>query len=238
VELRFRKEASPIRLADGRAAHLFVVSIPRIDGAGPDAAFLGSVDRRILLAVTAVGVLALAGTWLVAQNTVRPIRRLQEATTLLARGALREPVPTDGPREIAELAGSFNHMAADLDQQQTLRRNLMHDVTHELRAPLTALRCRLESVLDGVAADPAQSMRDLREQVLHLSQLVDDLQEIAQAEAHELRLQLSHAPLAELVRSALRGTGLESDPRIDVDLVPGSPLMPTRCVRGRSSSTC
>jgi signal transduction histidine kinase len=220
VQLRFHKEPSSIHLSDGRTAQLFVIPVPRAGADTDSVAFLGSLDRRLVFAVTVVGILALAGTWLVARAAVRPLRTLQEATALIARGQLQEPVSSAGPREVAELAVSFNQMASDLARQQTLRRHLMDDVTHELRAPLTALRCRLESVLDGVAADPAQSIRDLREHVLHLSRLVDDLQEIALAEAHELRLQRAQTRIEDVVRSALKGAGLESDPRIQVAVAP------------------
>jgi two-component system, OmpR family, sensor histidine kinase BaeS len=105
-------------------------------------------------------------------------------------------------------------MAGQLQRQQELRRNLVHDVTHELRTPVTALRCRLESIVDGVSPDPRVALRGAHEDVVQLGQLVDDLQEIALAEAGELRLSMAEVPVAPLLESAVRGAGLEGDARV------------------------
>ena len=104
-------------------------------------------------------------------------------------------------------------MAGELERQQALRQSLVHDVAHELRTPLTALRCRLETVLDGLSPDPARAVRDVHEEVLHLGRLVDDLQDLALAEARELRLNLTDVPLADVVASAIRAAGLDGDAR-------------------------
>ena len=109
-------------------------------------------------------------------------------------------------------------MADDLERQQVLRQRLLHDVAHELRTPLTALQCRLETVIDGLARDPAQAVRDLHEDVRHLGSLVDDLQDVALAEAGELRLSIADHAASELVRSALRVAGLEGDARVRLDV--------------------
>jgi two-component system sensor histidine kinase BaeS len=126
-------------------------------------------------------------------------------------------VKSDGPGEIAELgdlARSFNHMAAELERQQVLRRNLVHDVAHELRTPLTSLRCRLETVIDGLAADPRPAVVQANEEVAHLSQLVADLEELAHAEAGELTLTIADVKLSDVVRSSVRVAGLEGDRRL------------------------
>jgi two-component system sensor histidine kinase BaeS len=135
----------------------------------------------------------------------------------LAHGRFSRRVRTDGPDEVAALATSFNDMAAELERQQTLRESLVRDVAHELRTPLTALQCRLETAMDGLSADPVGSLKDLHEQVRHLSKLVDDLQDLALAEARELRLQPETVRVVELVASAIRAAGLTQDVRVRVD---------------------
>ena len=101
---------------------------------------------------------------------------------------------------------------------QALRRGLVHDVAHELRTPLTALRCRIETVVDGLSTDPARALADVRDEVLHLGRLVDDLQELALAEARELRLDVTDVALETSVDSALRAAGLEDDGRVRREL--------------------
>ena len=110
-------------------------------------------------------------------------------------------------------------MATDLERQHLLRQQLLHDVAHELRTPLTALQCRLETVVDGLARDPgAVRARFLHEDVLHLGLLVDDLQDVALAEAGELRLSIADHAASDLVRSGLRAAGLDGDARVSIDV--------------------
>jgi signal transduction histidine kinase len=154
-----------------------------------------------------------------------PIAELRDAARDLARGDLSRRVAARGSDDVAELARGFNAMAADLERQQTLRRNLVSDVAHELRTPLTALRCRLETIIDGLTTDPRRSVRDANEEVRHLSQLVDDLQELALAEARELRLNIGAVDLAEVtasaVRAAISSTAAEASLRIQVNIPSG-----------------
>jgi two-component system sensor histidine kinase BaeS len=128
-------------------------------------------------------------------------------------------VPAEGPAEIADLGRAFNGMAAELERQQRLRRDLVNDVAHELRAPLTAMLCRLDAAADGLEADPAAALAGFHGDVFHLASLVEDLQELALAEAGRLRLDCRPTVLAEAVAAALRTAGLDEDtrPRVQID---------------------
>lgn len=215
ITLAFHGPDAPrVTLKDGRRARIHVLRMPEPGRDQPAAVFLGSIDRRLLVATTAVGLLALATTRWLTRRIVGPIREVRDAAQDLARGNLGRRVAAHGSDEVAELARAFNAMAADLEHQQTLRRNLVHDVAHELRSPLTALRCRLETIIDGYSADPRQAVSGANEEVRHLSRLVDDLQELALAEAGELRLSIADVDVAAVVASAARAAGLEGDPRL------------------------
>ncbi len=214
--------AAVIRTADGRDAELRVLVLPQAKEAQdvPGAAFLGSIDHRLLIATTLVGVVALAATWILTRRIAGPIVELSEATQDLATGNFARRVPARGADEIAALARSFNAMAAALEHQQALRRSLVSDVAHELRTPLTALRCRLESIIDGVATDPRLALSGANEEVQHLARLVDDLQELALAEAGELTLSVGPLDIAAVVASAARAADLDGDRRLRLDGVP------------------
>jgi signal transduction histidine kinase len=221
IALRFIDRAAPrVRRRDGGTAILFVVPIPARGIVPPDAAFLGSVDRRLLMATTIVAIVVLGITWTLTRRIVRPIGELCGAARDLASGDLTRRVAVAGADEVTELGHSFNAMAAALERSQTLRRQMMHDVAHELRTPLTALRCRLETIVDGLSRDPQQALAGANEEVQHLSRLVDDLQELAMAEARELRLTMTTAGLAEVAQSAARVAGLDRDPRLRFDVSP------------------
>jgi signal transduction histidine kinase len=205
---------SPITLASGEPATVHVVVWPNDDVKSPAREFLGSIDRRLIGVTLFVGVLALVATWVVARRIGGPIAELNRATRDLARGDFSRRVAEHGADELGDLARSFNHMAAELERQRSLRRNLVHDVAHELRTPLTSLRCRLETVIDGLATDPRPAVVHANEEVAHLSQLVADLEELAHAEAGELALSIGRVNLADVVRSSMRVAGLDGDPRV------------------------
>ena len=218
VALRFRQPGSSLRLADGRDAMLYIVTFPNPERRRHTEAFLMAVDRRLQFTTAFVGMFALALTWAIVRSSVRPLEELRAATRDLARGRLGTRVEPRGSREVVELGRAFNAMADDLQRQHLLRQRLLHDVAHELRTPLTALQCRLETVIDGLARDPAQAVRDLHEDVRHLGSLVDDLQDVALAEAGELRLSIADHAVSDLVRSALRAAGLDGDARVRLDV--------------------
>jgi two-component system sensor histidine kinase BaeS len=216
LSLRFREPGAPLRLSDGRTAIAHLIDLPPDRPDEPAARFLGSVDRRLLWVTTLVAIAAIVATWLVARGTVRPLVSLRDATLDLAGGNLARRVTPSGAQEVEALGRAFNAMAVELEHQLDLRRRLVNDVAHELRTPITAMRCRLETLVDGLSADPARSLSDLTEDVRHLARLVDDLQEVALAEARELRLSVSEVALADVARSAARAAGLERDPRLAI----------------------
>ncbi len=139
-------------------------------------------------------------------------------------GNLTRRVSIAGSDEIAELSKSFNAMASELENQQRLRRNLVHDVVHELRTPLTALRCRLDSISDGISKDPRSEIEGANDEIAHLTSLVEDLHEVALAEARELRLNITVEQLEPIMASAIRAAGLEGDSRLHVMVAAGTAL--------------
>jgi signal transduction histidine kinase len=221
ASLRFRQTPVHIRREAGGAAAVYVIPMPVETGERVEDAFLGAVDRRLVLAATVVGLLALAATWAVVRGVTGPVDELQRATRDLAAGARTRRVVPRGSRETRALGEAFNAMAAELERQEALRRDLVHDVAHELRTPLTDLRCRIEALVDGLAADPRQAIAALHDDVRHLGRLVDDLQELAQAEARVLHLDRRPVAIGDVVRAAVRSAGLEADPRVAVAVAPG-----------------
>jgi signal transduction histidine kinase len=218
VSLRVPADGDALTMADGTEARLHVLPLPNPEREQRVDAILYSMDLRLVWATGVIGALALAVTWAIARSSVRPLGALRAATHELALGRLAARVEPRGSREVVELGRDFNAMADDLERQHLLRQRLLHDVAHELRTPLTALQCRLETVIDGLARDPAQAVRDLHEDVRHLGSLVEDLQDVALAEAGELRLSIADQAAPELVDSALRAAGLDADARVRLDV--------------------
>jgi signal transduction histidine kinase len=232
LTLRFHLPGTPVIMADGSTASLYLLPFPERDAPRPEAVFLGSMDRSLLLISGLIALIAVVGTWILTKRIVHPIEELRDAALDLGRGDLRRRAEIGGRDEIADLARSFNTMAAQLEKQQQLRRNLVQDVVHELRTPLTALRCRIDSIVDGVASDPRRQLTGTEEELVYLEHLVDDLHELALAEARELKLNFSDVALAPVLASALGAAGLDSDSRVQVTL-PGEMTVRADAVRLR-----
>jgi signal transduction histidine kinase len=132
-----------------------------------------------------------------------PIGVLANAARRLGRGDLSQRVEFQGKGEVGELAQAFNSMAANLERAEQLRRNMIADVAHELRTPLSNIQGYLEAIRDRVMKPNAATIRSLNEETALLSRLVDELQELSLAEAGELKLVYHAEDIAKLVKQAV-----------------------------------
>jgi signal transduction histidine kinase len=174
--------------------------------------FSSGHDMTILFVAVASSTAALAGAVMVARRIAGSIERVRSASMAVAHGDLAARAPEDGPAELAELAASFNEMAANVEGLFDARRQLVAWASHDLRTPLANMQAMLEALEDGLA-DPARYLPALREQVRTLGGLVDDLFELARIDAGALTLELREAPLPGLVESCLRGVEAEAEAR-------------------------
>lgn len=157
------------------------------------------VNRGVLAGVVAAALVAAAAAWLLARRIGRPLHRLEQAALQLATGDLTHRVDVDGPGEIAVLGEAFNDMADSLQQAEAMRQRLVADVAHELRNPLAAIRAQVEGMSEGVLPADAARLGSVTEDVLHLSALIDDLQELSVAESGRLRYTMRPVDLSALV---------------------------------------
>jgi signal transduction histidine kinase len=120
----------------------------------------------------------------------------------MEQGDLNERVEARSDDEIGELARAFNRMADTLSRNEQLRRDMIGDIAHELRTPLTNIRCQIESLQDGVIEPRREVIDSIHEEAMLLNRLIDDLQELALAEAGQLRLALEPTDIAEIIRKS------------------------------------
>jgi signal transduction histidine kinase len=187
----------PVFLAGGACAYV----LPDDEPSGrPE---LAALDRRLLFTFGAAAVIAILMALVISRRITQPVERLTAAVHAMAGGSLQTRVPVQGRDELAQLATAFNSMADALAAQQDLRQRMVSDVAHELRTPLTNLRCELEAIQDGLATPDAARIASIHEEVLHLGRLVDDLQQLALAEAGGLRLNRERIDLGEAVARAI-----------------------------------
>lgn len=166
-------------------------------------AFVASVDRGVAGAAMFAIVLAAAVAFVLAAYLSRPIRKLESAAETLAEGDLAHRVDVAGPAEVAALGEAFNRMADSLESAEELRRRMVADVAHELRNPLAAARAQAEGMAEGVLTADESRLKSVVEDLTHLSALINDLQELAVAEAGRLAYDMVALDLAEIASSEL-----------------------------------
>jgi len=162
-----------------------------------------SINRFLLLGGVVAIVIALILTLVLSRRLSSPIGVLARAARRLGRGDLSQRVQFQGKGEVGELAQAFNSMAADLEHAEQLRRNLVADVAHELRTPLSNIQGYLEAIRDRVMKPNATTIHSLNEETALLSRLVDELQELSLAEAGELKLVYQAGDIANVVKKAV-----------------------------------
>jgi signal transduction histidine kinase len=166
-------------------------------------AFLTTTNRAVLLAGLAAGAAALLIGTLLFVGIMRPLRSLQSAAQQVAAGDLTARVPVRNRDELGTLAESFNQMASGLDHQQQLRQQMVADIAHELRTPISVIQGTLEAMLDGILQPDLAEVRDLHTETRRLSRLVDDLRMLSLADAGQLALVRGPLDLAGLVESVV-----------------------------------
>jgi signal transduction histidine kinase len=177
-------------------------------------------DVKILAVAAASALTAIVAALVVARSIADAIERVRVASLELARGNLSARAPEDGPNEVADLAGAFNEMGVNLQRLFDTRRELVAWASHDLRTPLANMQAMLEALEDGLAK-PGEYVPALREQVRLLSELVDDLFELARIDAGALTLELQRLPLSPVVTSSLQGIQAEArlrGIRLDADV--------------------
>ncbi|MCS7475784.1 sensor histidine kinase [Umezawaea endophytica] len=148
-------------------------------------------------AAGAVLLVAAGVTALVGARITRPLRALTAAARHMSDGGVAPPVRVSGHDEVADLARAFNTMAANRARLEQARRAVVGDVAHELRTPLSNIRGWLEAAEDGVSDGGPELTALLLKEALVLQHVVDDLQDLAVADAGELRLVVEEVPVAE-----------------------------------------
>jgi signal transduction histidine kinase len=166
--------------------------------------FRAAVFESLGYAALSAALVAVVVSIFLSERIVAPLRALTRATKRIATGHYDERVRVHGEDEFAQLAGSFNQMAAQLEQTESMRRRLVGDVAHELRTPLTTIKGSLEGLLDGVLQPNAETFSEILQESERLNRLVSDLQELSRVEAGAYTLDKQTLGVASLVATAVK----------------------------------
>jgi two-component system OmpR family sensor kinase len=200
-------------LAEGQLVGRLVVTVPvRSSLLGPlEQSFV--VRLRWLLgggALVAGGLGVLLGVAF-SRSLAAPLQRLAAAAGAVARRDFSQRVKVEGSAELADLGRAFNDMATALEQSEQQRQSLVADVAHELRTPLSVLQGNLRAILDDVYPLDKAEVARLYDETRLLGRMVEDLQDLALADAGQLRLHLQPSDVAGILRATADSLGLAAE---------------------------
>jgi signal transduction histidine kinase len=203
----------PIRDAAG-------VVVGRLYLLPPDAKVPFPRDRIVpdwITMIVATAVIALLLTFVQSSRLLRPIGDLTRAAHRMRQGDLAVRVTPRGDDEVSRLGRAFNEMAERLGQTERTKRQMVSDVAHELRSPVTNLRCGLEAIQDGLVALDRDRIDALHSETLLLQRLIADLEDLALADAGGLTLARQPVDLAETIRRAMGPDSGGAPVRVSID---------------------
>jgi len=160
--------------------------------------FRRSVSISVLISGGIAGVIALLMGSLLFFQVTRPMRRLSQAAQNIAAGDLLQRVPTSDD-EVGQMAHSFNTMAESLQRMEQQRQNMVADIAHELRTPLSVIQSNVEAMLDGVLPASPEELESIHQEALLLNRLIGDLRTLSLAEAGQLALDKQPIGLGDVV---------------------------------------
>jgi len=179
---------------------------------GPlEQSFLSGLRELLVVGGLLAGGLGLLLGLVISRSLSAPLGRLAAAARAVATGDLSHRVKVGGSAELAEVSQAFNEMAAGLEEAERQRQNLVADVAHELRTPLSVLQGNLRAILDDVYPLDKAEISHLYDETRLLSRLVDDLRELALADAGQLRLNLQRTDVAQVVRATCDSLSLAAE---------------------------
>ncbi len=176
---------------------------------GPDAAadLDASLHAALNEIITVGALVAIVAAVLVSVFTVRrivtPLQAMIAGSEGIAGGDYHQRVAVAGQDELGVLALAFNQMAEALEQTDRRRLELVGNVAHELRTPLSSIRGTLEGLVDGVLPPDPATFLGIQHEVARLQRLVQDLEELSRAEAGQIPLNRRTVGAVELVSPAV-----------------------------------
>ncbi len=219
-------------VVDGRVDRLVYAVRPApgtgfLDRVGATFRFLARFWWQFLAAGAIAAAIALILARWLARGMTQPLRDMALAARGMETGDYGQRVRTSSRDEVGQLAAAFNRMSEELESLEGLRRELVANVSHELKTPISALRAHLENLLDGVEEPDPETLQVMMTQSERLSRLVEQLLDLSRLESGEMPLQREAVELRPLVSEVLSeievarsGREVRLEDRVPHDLPP------------------
>ncbi len=227
-------EATPP--ADGRSGGPRMPGAGRVFGGPPGgpgpieailtSGFRGAVNNALLLGGIAAVLAAVLASLLISKRIVEPIRELVSLSQFIAAGHYDRRLNKSSDDEIGELTDSFNQMAGTLSETEAMRRQLLGDVTHELKTPLAGIKGYIEGMEDGIIPATPETFQIIHRETSRLQRLVEDLQELSRIEGGQTHLHPTSFDPISTTRAVVERMGVQFRDKaiaVSVDVAEGVP---------------
>ena len=195
----------PVERASGFASPQYtaVVAIPQSELAS---AWLELAPRLALAGAIAL-VVSFAVAWFISRSISGPLQRITEASQEMARGNYDVHIPINGEDEVGRLSEAFNQMAREVSRSQRMMRDLLANVSHELKTPLTSIQGFSQAMLDGAITNEEEfheSTQIINDEANRMKALVDDLLLLSQIETGQVMMEHRNVDLGALIDRTLQ----------------------------------
>jgi len=189
--------------------------------------FQASFNESLVIAFVAASLVGLITSYMLSRSIIAPVQSMKNASQRIAQGHYDERVSSRGTDELSQLAASFNQMAEQLEQVETMRRRLIGDVAHELRTPLTAIKGSTEGLMDGVLPANDETYQQIHNEAERLNKLVNDLQELSRVESKAISLDIHPLDVSSLMQTTRKRMQFQFDEkRVALNLsLPHAPIL-------------
>jgi len=167
--------------------------------------FINDFQRSLGIAAFVAVAIAVALGFVMSRLITSPMQQLAFSARKIAAGDLSQRVKHKSDDEVGEVSNAFNSMAEQLENKEKSRKQLLADVAHELRNPLSIVQGNLEAWLDGVITPTPEQIGSVYDETVLLNRLITDLKELSLAEAGQLKLHLEKADPGELIGAEITG---------------------------------
>jgi two-component system sensor histidine kinase BaeS len=193
--------------------------------------YRAAVSEALSLAAIAALIAAVLASFLISHQVVGPVQRMMVISRRIAEGEYEERLKVTGNvqlnqlDELDQLALTFNQMADKLEKTETMRLQLIGDVTHELRTPLAAIKGYMEGMMDGFIPETSETYQQVHAEAERLQRLINDLQELSRVEAGAYQLKLESVSPVNLIDTVVghfnrqfETKGVHFETKLDVEL--------------------
>ncbi len=160
-----------------------------------------SLIRPVLQAAGIGFVVAIVMAAVISRTIAQPLQQIAIATRDAGNGAYPQQVPVTGPPEVRAVAEAINHMRAEVHTSQTVQKDFIVNVSHDLKTPLTSIQGYSQAIIDGAAPDPVKAAQIIHEEAARLNRMVVELTDLARLQNGQLSMQMVALDSSQIVQA-------------------------------------